>query len=698
MTNGDSDDNSRRTSAVGDLASALKNKLSKGNKQPPTPPKKDFLTENETREEKTKSGHSEPGRLQIPAGFSLPGQQMGLKMTADRSSQPPPPAPPANRSMQPPPPPPPTKMKGDVKPPVPAPPAKVKDVKPPPPASPVRTSEDPKPCLFGAALKPTPPKKIDTKTDNKPKPPSLPMKPHNEKPKPMAPLKHNINDNKPKVPVKTIDSASESDSNVAGMASALKAKFDNDRTAPKPFMKPKPPSKTKVGDSERTSNVAGLADVLKARFEASGSEKPETQTQKPNVSPKVTPPPPPVKKPVLGNPGIPSKPRNSGQAPQMPTKPAWIKNSDSKSPPPTNKPSWAKNNSEIPKSRTSEANDDAGAHKVSDLANVLKAKFENRQQVGDTSGSTAHHRESKPVPPGKTAIKPFQKPARPSTPPSPRSNLRKVQNRRLPSPPIARSSSPGTKDNDGLDPKKYSSRPLPPQPNLKTETTSKQVGKAFPALPVKPKASSPLAHLKRAVSSESSDSEEDSKPVGVSNLANVLKAKLGSKGAVVEESSYLTPADEAVINNLKNDSDIENNNVESESSSGANLFTAIADFAGQNDGEIRLVQGQQVELLETAEGWSYVSIRGNEGWVPSTYIEKVQSEEPGSWTGSQSFTKAQTVFRTNSEFIAENDGELNVSEGQDVNVLDSQDPDWWFVETEGNEGWIPASYIDEVTV
>ncbi|XP_060565530.1 SH3 and PX domain-containing protein 2A-like isoform X2 [Ruditapes philippinarum] len=701
LTNGDSDENSRRTSTVGDLASAIKNKLSKGNKQPPTPPKKDFLTDNDIKEEKNKSGHFESGKLQIPGGFQLPGQHMGLKKVADRSSQPPPPAPPANRSMQPPPPAPPIKAKEDLKPQLPVPPAKVKgDLKPP--SSPVKTSDDPKPSPFGAALKPTPPKKNDTKLDNKPKPPSLPMKPHNEKPKPVVPIKQN--DNKPKVPVKTSEPSNESESSVAGMASALKAKFDSVSVAPKPAtsnLKPKPPVKSKVGDGgeQAAGNVAGLAGMLKARFEASGNEKPETQTPKPNVNPKVTPgPPPPIKKPGFGNPSIPSKPRNSGLGPPMPTKP-WAKKPENMSPPTTNRPLSTKSNIDMPKPRKSESNDDdTGAHKVSDLANVLKAKFENRQNVGDSPGNEIGQRASKPLPPSKAAIKPFQKPARPSTPPSPRSNLRKNQGRQLPSPPIARSSSSGIKDNDGLDPKKYSSRPLPPQPNppVKMDTTSKPAGKVFPALPVKPKSPGPAAHFRRADSSESSDSNDDSKPVGVSNLANALKAKLGGKGPVVQESSYLTPADEEVINNLKSDSDIENNNVGSD-----NLYSAIADFAGHNEGEIRLVQGQQVELLETAEGWSYVSIGGNEGWAPSTYLEKVgpgTSEEPGSWTGSQSLSTTQTVFKANAEFIAENDGELSVSEGQDVNVLDKEDPDWWFVETAGNEGWVPASYIEEVTV
>ncbi|XP_045188773.2 SH3 and PX domain-containing protein 2A-like isoform X2 [Mercenaria mercenaria] len=708
LTNDDTEV-SKRSSTVGDLASAIKAKLNKGNKPPPTPPKKDFLNENDTKEDRSPSGHSEPGRLQIPGGFPLPGQLTGLKKAADRSSQPPPPAPPANRNMQ-----------------------------PPPPAPPVKTTSEPKPAPFGAALKPTPPKKADTKLDNKPKPPSLPMKPLNEKSKPSVPLKHNSEtvDSGPKPPVKPDGQVNagnnESNGSVVGNTNALKAKFsamDNEKAVPKPAeFKPTLPVKSKIGDaapSERSSNVAGLTGALKAKFEGTCSEKTESEAQKskPNVNPKVhlkpvhnqtkSGPPSPLKKPGFGSPGIPLKPGNASQAPQMPAKPSWVKKPEKQSPPTTNRPSWAKSNTEITKPRKSDSGeDDIGAHKVSDLANVLKAKFENRQTVGDSSGNEMSHRESKPLPPAKSAVKQFQKPARPATPPSPKTTLKvqkPPQGRQLPVAPVHRSSSPSATDSKGLDPQKYSSRPLPPQPKspVEKDTTNKHPGKVVPSLPTKPKSASPIAHVKRADSRESTDSEDESKPVGVSNLANVLKARLGGIGAGRIESSSNTPSKskenskQTVFENHNSNSDIENNNVTCDISSGNNLYSAIADFAGHNEGEIRLSTGQQVELLETAEGWSYVSCGGSEGWAPSTYLEKVQAGQGGeqdSWTGSQSFSSKQTVFRTNTEFIAENEGELSVSAGQEVSVLENPDGGWWYIETAGSEGWIPASYIDEVTV
>lgn len=682
----DASKHSVKAEAVGDLASALKGRLGLGPKGPPTPPKKNFLTDDVTKEDTNAARHSKPGKLQIPGGLFT---ETGLKKVGDRSSQPPAPAPSADRNKQ-----------------------------PPPPAPPLKPISEPKSPPFNKTSKPTPPKKVDTKPENKPKP-TLPdrmeNKSTNENPKPSIPLKQvpeGINTRlkpRPKStePSKT-DHFTEHDAtggNVKEMTNALKAKFsalETDNSTAKPGgLKPRPPVKSNFLEKsfgDRSINVLQLAGAVNAKFEATNTEKSDSQAHRPKTDifakglkpvqyQNKPSPPETIKKSGF----VPGKPAPMNQTPHTPAKPSWIKNHEILSPP--IKQSWAKNDNEPTQSRKSVSHeDDNGTHKVSDLANVLKAKFENRQKVGDSFGSEITNRDSKPDLPTKSALKPFQKPARPTTPPSPKS----PQGRRLPNTPVGRSSSPVSGDAKSLDPHKYSSRPLPPEPKSpsKSAAADKQSSKPLPALPMKPKTSSPLAHLKRADSSGSTDSEDEAHPVGVSNLANALKARLVGAGArKPESSSHSSPPKfgqkkpkQSVSEANSSNSDVENNNVTSESLADGKLYCAIADFAGQKEGELQLVIGQEVELIDMTDGWSLVKSESNEGWVPSSYLEEVRTCQ----------TKDQNVYRTNAEFIAENSGELSVAAGQEVVVLDASEGDWWYVQASGKEGWIPASYIEKL--
>lgn len=643
--------------------------------------------------------HSELGKLPIPGGFALPVKPV-FKKSPNRNMQGTPPAPPA----------PPGKTTGEAKP-LPVPPGKTVSDPKPPLVPPGKTTTELKPSCFSAAISATP-TKVDKKPEFRPKP-VLPIKTDlkrtNEKPKPVLPMKHDTR---------------QSD------------------------VKSNSPVTVKPSDNESHDDGIGIAGALKARFEAIDQDKNTTDTQKPkpNVNPKVNlKPVPNQSKPTLpvssGGPGVPFKPNNLNKAPQMP-KPSWAKNKEEPASPSANKPTWAKNNAvqvkskiqpphmpnkpswaknkEEPtllttskpawakdsgghvQSRKSELVEDGdGAHKVSDLANVLKAKFEKRKTQSDTGEIDIVQRDYKPAPASKSPLKPFQKPQRPGTPPS-----HQPQGRRLPSTSFERTSSPVLADSSSLDPTKYSLRPLPPQPKspLKPDIPSdKHTNKPLPSFPGKPKSSSAIGNLKKVDSRNNTDSDDESKPAGVSNLANALKAKLGAIGSAHTSVSPKPKqkSEQATIEHSNMKSDIENNNAAVDSSSDDNVYCAIADFAGDNEGEIKLVIGQEVQLLETADGWWYVSNRSEEGWAPSSYLEKReigQGQEPTSWTASESVSSKQTMYRMCSNFVGENEGELSVDVGQDVNVVEMPDRDWWFVEVDGKTGWIPSSFLEEVTI
>ena len=51
-------------------------------------------------------------------------------------------------------------------------------------------------------------------------------------------------------------------------------------------------------------------------------------------------------------------------------------------------------------------------------------------------------------------------------------------------------------------------------------------------------------------------------------------------------------------------------------------------------------------------------------------------------------------------FQARSDIEISVAEGQVVPVLQQHDldgnPDWWLIEVDGNQGYVPANYLYKV--
>ena len=56
------------------------------------------------------------------------------------------------------------------------------------------------------------------------------------------------------------------------------------------------------------------------------------------------------------------------------------------------------------------------------------------------------------------------------------------------------------------------------------------------------------------------------------------------------------------------------------------------------------------------------------------------------------------MFRTCSDFTAENDGELSFNSGETVTVLEKPEGGWWFVQIGRNEGWVPETYLEEIMV
>lgn len=605
-------------------------------KQPPAPPKKTMAGAQDIQ-----TDDSQPAFSIRLKHVEKETTKPGMKSKPDQTQKVP------LRMGQPPPPPPP-------------PPSNVSEHKEPP-----HSNESKKPSLPMPGLKPTEKKthvssesKIQTSSDN------------------LRKSQEELNDIKP---------------NVKGLAGALKAKFENDPVRP-----------TSTSDTTKT---AISSDVKRTKF-GEGAAKPSPGALKP--VPKLT-----------------DKPKISfGGA-----------NDTSRA------------NKTVSKTIGNEV---VSGGKVSDLANVLKSKLENRQSIGEVS-SQSHEDETSSTsvsPRPVTVLKPNigTKPPRPVTPPSPKaqhntSHTAGVRKSPLSTTEIRDSASTlnedsvnklnallGGKDSKDLDPKKYSSRPLPPKPpgGTGTEDAEESQRSSIPAvtskptlnLPVKPNATGgpkPEFKLPNAFKGDSNEPRS----AGVAGLASALKAKLETGKANTPSTGFnkpdVKPPKPAVqkskpVTAIKPKSEekavhqaVSGNGVVRNSEVTEDLFSSIADFPGENEGEISLTIGVEVRLLEKADGWWYVTYDSKEGWAPASYFEQVRHgrntvvDQVGVSKPKPSQHK-QAVFRTCSDFSAENEGELSFTSGEDVTVLEKPEGGWWYVQIGRKEGWVPEAYLEEIMV
>lgn len=546
------------------------------------------------------------------------------------------------------------------------------------------------PLRMGQPPPPPPPPNVsehkETPHTNKSQRPSLPvpgLKPTEKKNVPSESKIQTRSDNIRK----SQEELSDIKPNVKGLAGALKAKFESDTVRP-----------TSTSDTTKT---AISSDVSRTKF-GEGASKPGPGALKP--------------------------------VPKLTDKP---------------KISFGGANDTSRTNKTTEKEVVSGG-KVSDLASVLKSKLENRQSIGEVTSQNHEDAKSRTSvsPRPVTVLKPNigTKPARPVTPPSPKTQHQTghtagVRKSPLSTTEIRDSTSSlnedsvnklnallGGKDSKDLDPQKYSARPLPPKPHggagtEDVEDTSKSsipaaTSKPTPNLPVKPNANShPKPEFKHS-NAFKGDSDEP-RSAGVAGLASALKAKLETGKANTPSTGFnkpdLKPPKPAVqkskpITAIKPKSEekavhqtVSDNGLVRNSEVTEDVYSSIADFPGENEGEISLKIGQEVRLLEKADGWWYVTYDSKKGWAPASYFEQVRPnrntvvDQVGVNKPKPSQYK-QAVFRTCSDFSAENEGELSFTSGEDVTVLEKPEGGWWYVQIGRNEGWVPEAYLEEIMV
>ena len=134
-------------------------------------------------------------------------------------------------------------------------------------------------------------------------------------------------------------------------------------------------------------------------------------------------------------------------------------------------------------------------------------------------------------------------------------------------------------------------------------------------------------------------------------------------------------------------------------------YVTISDYSG-DEGSLSFREGESVEVLEKSdEGWWYVTIKGKEGWVPSTFIEATNSKpdrpnkppQPVARKPGPGGTKlTENSYRAISDYSAPvyEDSGLNLKEGEIYEVVEKTDGGWWYIQYNDKEGWAPSSFLE----
>lgn len=133
-------------------------------------------------------------------------------------------------------------------------------------------------------------------------------------------------------------------------------------------------------------------------------------------------------------------------------------------------------------------------------------------------------------------------------------------------------------------------------------------------------------------------------------------------------------------------------------------YVAVADYTGEDDSSLSFKEGDKVDVIELNDGgWWYVSIKGREGWVPSTFIERSQvSSKPDRPKPPQPSGQPRQKTRSENSYRAVGDYTIPVNEDSGINlvagmiyeVIEKTDGGWWFVKHDGQEGWAPSSFLE----
>lgn len=130
------------------------------------------------------------------------------------------------------------------------------------------------------------------------------------------------------------------------------------------------------------------------------------------------------------------------------------------------------------------------------------------------------------------------------------------------------------------------------------------------------------------------------------------------------------------------------------------LYKTVGGYKATEETGISFTPGFTAEVLEKDPcGWWFVRINNEEGWAPSTFLEKIESDtEPGS-TKNLGKPQQQPEKPKGEYFIALGDyndpdiGMLSFKKGQRILIIEKDDGGWWMAQIGEISGWVPSNYL-----
>ncbi|KAH0545030.1 hypothetical protein FGG08_000801 [Glutinoglossum americanum] len=122
------------------------------------------------------------------------------------------------------------------------------------------------------------------------------------------------------------------------------------------------------------------------------------------------------------------------------------------------------------------------------------------------------------------------------------------------------------------------------------------------------------------------------------------------------------------------------------------IYTALYAYVPQSDQELAIEEGDLLYIIEksTEDDW----------WKAKKRAEGDEDEEPVGLIPSNYIEEAKPLHHVKAlyDYTRQTDEEISLSEGANLSIYDTSDPDWTLVGFNGEYGFAPANYIDTTEV
>ncbi|KAI9138561.1 hypothetical protein BKA69DRAFT_1040851 [Paraphysoderma sedebokerense] len=128
------------------------------------------------------------------------------------------------------------------------------------------------------------------------------------------------------------------------------------------------------------------------------------------------------------------------------------------------------------------------------------------------------------------------------------------------------------------------------------------------------------------------------------------------------------------------------------------LVKALYDYPGKDTDDLSFNENDYIWAdmsKEDGEWWYGMVDQKNDkwGWFPKTYVE-IESNSAGDHGAAgqtlETSVKAVALY----DYTAAQEDEIGLTEGEQVVVVDGSDGDWWKIQKDGREGYVPATYVE----